>query len=149
VPIKCGVDAATQQEAEALAIDHNNLSLSGGNFTGFDMARMWDEGYTEILAGLATDGALPITVDGDVLDGLLQQAGTGIIDANELWKGMPEFEQDDLGAWKSIKVHFANEQDYHAFARLMGQALTPQTKYIWYPFKEKIHHIEHMVEDES
>lgn len=71
VPVKVGVDQVSEVEAEAAAIAHNNLSLSGGDFTPFDMARMWDASYTDILAGLATADALPITVDGDALDALL------------------------------------------------------------------------------
>lgn len=76
MPVKVGLDQATAEQAEALALDHNNLTLSGGPFTAYDMARMWGEGYTEILASLATADALPITVDGDALDGLLAELST-------------------------------------------------------------------------
>lgn len=72
VPVTFGVDAVSQEEAEAYGIDSNNLSLSGGDFTAWDMSKLWGEGYTDILAGLATTGDLPITVDGDALDGLLR-----------------------------------------------------------------------------
>jgi hypothetical protein len=79
VPITFGVDAESQEVAEAYGIDANNLTLSGGPFTAYDMARMWGDGYTEILASLATAEALPITVDGDALDGLLQQASANFL----------------------------------------------------------------------
>lgn len=128
MPVKVGVDQESAEQAEALALDHNNLTLSGGDFTAWDMARMWSEGYADILAGLATADALPITVDGDALDGLLNQAGTDILD---LWKGMPEFEQGDLEAYKKTVVHFANEDDYQEFFRVIGQP--PNAKAIWYP----------------
>ena len=75
VPIKFGVDAVSPQEAEALAIDHNNLTMAGGDFTAWDMARMWDASYTEILAGLQVDDALPLSLDNDSLAALL--AGVG------------------------------------------------------------------------
>ncbi len=84
IPVKVGIDQDTPEQAEALALDHNNLSLSGGDFTAYDMARMWGEGYTDILAGLATADALPITVDGDALDVLLAGA------ANDLLVDAPE-----------------------------------------------------------
>jgi hypothetical protein len=71
MPVKVGIDAPSEAEAEALALDHNNLTMAGGDFTAWDMSKLWGEGYTDILAGLATSSALPITVDGDALDGLL------------------------------------------------------------------------------
>lgn len=72
VPITFGVDAASQEEAEAYGLDSNNLGLSGGDFTAYDMARLWGDGYTDVLASLALSSSLPITVDGDALDGLLR-----------------------------------------------------------------------------
>jgi hypothetical protein len=83
IPIKVGIDAATVEEAEASALDHNNLTLSGGDFTAWDMSKLWGEGYTDVLAGLATADALPITVDGDALDGLLNR------EANDILKSAP------------------------------------------------------------
>jgi hypothetical protein len=71
-----------------------------------------------------------------MLDALAQRAGIvegEPVDPADLWKGMPEFEQEDLEAHKTIKIHFANEDDYQAFARLVGQTLTPNTRSIWYP----------------
>jgi len=59
------------------------------------------------------------------------------IDYDELWQGMPEFEQDDLGAFQTVKVHFASEDDRAAFAELTGQALTDKTKSIWHPRRER------------
>ncbi len=75
IPVKFGVDAVSSTEAEALAIDHNNLTMSGGDFTAFDMARMWDASYTDVLAGLQIDDALPLTLDDDALAALLAGAG--------------------------------------------------------------------------
>jgi hypothetical protein len=57
-------------------------------------------------------------------------------DPNELWEGMPEFEQDDLSPYQSIKVHFASSKDRESFAALVNQTLTENTKSIWYPKAE-------------
>lgn len=54
-------------------------------------------------------------------------------DPNELWEGMPEFEQEDLAPYQTIKVHFASEGDREAFAELVGQKITGKTPSIWYP----------------
>lgn len=137
VPVQFGVDAASQAAAEAYAIDDNNVTLAGGEFTAVDMSRLWTDDYTDLLADLAKLDMLPISVDGDDLDVLLRITGDGTSDVSELWRGMPEFEQEDKTAWKSIVVHFANENDYDAFSRLVNHTLTPQTKSIWYPFREK------------
>lgn len=75
VPVKFGVDAASQGEAEALAIDHNNLTMAGGDFTAFDMARMWDASYAGLLEGLQVDDALPLTLDASSLSALLADVG--------------------------------------------------------------------------
>jgi hypothetical protein len=53
------------------------------------------------------------------------------------WDGMPEFEQPDHRAFKSIMVHFDNQDDLERFATLTEQKITLKTRYIWYPFKQK------------
>jgi hypothetical protein len=52
------------------------------------------------------------------------------------WKGMPEFVQEDLAPVKTIYVHFETKEDYQAFAALVGQSLTMNTRSIWYPEAE-------------
>lgn len=72
IPVVFGVDAESEKAAAAYAIDHNHLSLAGSSFTALDMSRLWEsEGYLELLKYL--DDELPVTVDGDDLDLLLEQ----------------------------------------------------------------------------
>jgi hypothetical protein len=54
-------------------------------------------------------------------------------DWEEHWVGMPEFVQEDNPPYKKIFMNFRNEEDYKAFAKLIGQNLTEKTKSIWYP----------------
>jgi hypothetical protein len=49
------------------------------------------------------------------------------------WKGMPEYKQDDNGPWKTIKMHFRNEEDFKEFSKLTGNNLSKKTKSAWYP----------------
>jgi hypothetical protein len=49
------------------------------------------------------------------------------------WQGMPEFQQNSIEPMQTIKVHFATLDDLSAFAKLIEQQLTPNTKSIWYP----------------
>lgn len=79
VPVQFGVDAASQAAAEAYALDDNNVTLAGGEFTAVDISRLWTDDYTDLLAELANLDMLPVSVDGDDLDVLL-----GLVDAPRL-----------------------------------------------------------------
>ena len=107
-----------------------------------------------VLATIDPISAMAAT-DAAKLDELLREVSTGdaavqamlssvaaksgllpIDDPNAEWQGMPEFEQnaaDDVH--KSIVVKFESEQDYQSFAALVDQPLTPQTVFIWHPYK--------------
>ena len=68
MPILFGVEAETRAQAIAYAIDHNNISLSGGGFSAYDKARLWDkEGYLAILSELDLE-ELPVSVDAEDLE---------------------------------------------------------------------------------
>lgn len=58
-------------------------------------------------------------------------------DARVEWKGMPEFAQEKSPGYKSLIVRFLTPEDYKAFAALIGQDLTPETKDLWYPKRER------------
>jgi hypothetical protein len=49
------------------------------------------------------------------------------------WVGMPDFEQHDDTPFKTIYVHFENQECVDKFAELVGQQITPKTRFIWYP----------------
>lgn len=53
------------------------------------------------------------------------------------WQGMPEYIQDDLEPFKSVTVHFANEEDMNKFSKLIGTKITEDTKGIWFPPEEE------------
>lgn len=52
------------------------------------------------------------------------------------WHGMPEFIQEDLAAKFQVLVSFESEMDLAAFAKLVQQTITPNTRSIWYPEAE-------------
>jgi hypothetical protein len=80
------------------------------------------------------------------LNTLLNRTGD---DPNELWQGMPEFEQEEDGALATVKVHFATEEDIAAFAALVGQTVNEKTKAIWYPYQRPLNLKQYTVKDES
>ena len=49
------------------------------------------------------------------------------------WAGMPEFDQQDEMAYRTVKIHFASQEDVDAFAEQIGQAINEKTKYLWFP----------------
>jgi hypothetical protein len=125
----------------------------------------WDEAAeAKILATLDPLGAMA-TADAAALDALLRDVQTGSqavgdmltelaeaagaipagptatgdpVNPADEWKGMPEFEHEDLTAHRTIPVHFKCEADIEAFARLVGQTITDKTKYLWHPKQEVI-----------
>ena len=60
------------------------------------------------------------------------------IDPAAEWVGMPEYHQEDQTPYQSVYVHFANQADVDAFAKLIGQKITfsERGRYItdlWFP----------------
>jgi hypothetical protein len=71
------------------------------------------------------------------------------IDYQKEWEGMPEFEQEEIKVYKTIKMHFKNKFDYEEFAELIDQPLTEKTISIYYPRQEDENLKVYQVQDES
>lgn len=86
----------------------------------------------EIVAEQGVNGLVGTGFDGDDLDELLRDlASAGAVNDPEAeWVGMPEFEQNDLNAAASVKVHFPSTEDQLAFFALLGH---PVVKMMWWP----------------
>ena len=78
VPVIFGVDAASEAAAVAFAIDHNNLTLLGGDLDLTDLLTIWDEDGLRSVLEEAPDAA-------DLL------ASLDVADVEELLKA-PDFE---------------------------------------------------------
>lgn len=57
-------------------------------------------------------------------------------DWKDTWKGLPDYEHQNLMPWQTVLVHFKTEKDRADFARLVGQQLNAKTKFIWHPKAE-------------
>lgn len=55
---------------------------------------------------------------------------------DEHWQGMPEFSHEDQTPLRTLMIHFEKQSDIDAFARLIGQKVTPLTKSMWFPEAE-------------
>lgn len=73
-PVIFGIDQDSPEVAMALAIDHNNLTLTGGEgFSALDMTYLYDrKAYLGLLRNLANSGQEIVTVDKDDIDFLLR-----------------------------------------------------------------------------
>jgi len=109
----------TPEQKRALSVYDNRTAelaawdfgqLSADREAGLNMRAFWTEAEEAMLLGAAVRPA---------------------------WTGMPEFDQQDEMAFRSIKVHFATQQDVDAFAALVAQAITDKTKFIWFPQAER------------
>lgn len=68
VPILFGVDAESQAAAEAYAVDHNNITMLGGDYDMLEIAKMWEpDGYAKLLQDLREAELPPVSMDdGDI-----------------------------------------------------------------------------------
>ena len=72
VPVQLGVDAASAVEAQAFLVDHNALTVAGGDMGVEGILRLYDQdGLGAMLKEMAEAGEMPVTLDGDDLDALL------------------------------------------------------------------------------
>lgn len=59
--------------------------------------------------------------------------GEPVSDNSAEWDGMPEFENEDKTAFRSIIVHFKSQEDVDSFASTVEQKITEKTKFLWFP----------------
>ena len=118
-----------------------------------DTSMFDDDALAETLKSLAEQDALEgLGWDEEELETIIR--GYDIVDdpLNE-WEGMPEFNQEDLTAVKSIRVNFASLEDMRNFGELIEQKITEKTRSLWFPKADVIHadviYIEKAYQDES
>lgn len=137
VPVRL-VDVS-DAEADAMTLADNARALQGQDDAAAvvamataaferDAPTMADMGY-----GSADLDALVKAAGDAVLAGAsAPTTGTPVDNATE-WEGMPEYESDDHKSHRSIVVHFASDEDFDAFAKLIGATFPGGSKSTWYP----------------
>lgn len=108
--VRVAVGLSAEQRARFLIVDNAPEGMSG----------FWD------FEALAATWDLPELVD-------LGFRFAEPVDVAELWKGMPEFQQEDLAPHRTLPVHFASDADVEEFGRRIGQTITPNARSIWFP----------------
>lgn len=59
------------------------------------------------------------------------------VDYTQEWHGMPAFEATGEKDYQRIIVHFRNAEDVQAFAVLVQQPITDNTKYLYFPAQKR------------
>ncbi len=73
VPVIFGVDAESMAAAVAFAIDHNNLTLLGGDLEFTELLQIWDEpGLQAVLTDVPDAGELLASLDSQDVESLLR-----------------------------------------------------------------------------
>lgn len=125
-----------EPKARELAIADNRVGEVDLSWSGDELQALMDDGVD--LSQFFNDGELAhVLGQGDELD------------YAEAWRGMPAFEQPHALGVKALIVHFANYDDLQAFAELVEQTITKQTKYIWYPAQRNLDAKQYRAVDES
>lgn len=55
------------------------------------------------------------------------------IDPDDIWQGMPAYQNNSVEPYHTLKVHFETEEAMQDFASLINQSVTVKTKYIYHP----------------
>ncbi|RLA39668.1 MAG: chromosome partitioning protein ParB [Gammaproteobacteria bacterium] len=58
-------------------------------------------------------------------------------DVDDVWQGMPECDNENIKDFQNVIIHFDSQDGVDDFCRLMGQKITPKTKYLWHQHLEK------------
>jgi len=97
----------------------------------------WDDDLLKLELEDLTSGEFDIGLLGfEEVEALQLMAGEGENDVEAEWQGMPEFEQPDATAYRQIIVNFKDDEAVAAFAKLLGQEITPKARSIWHPEEE-------------
>lgn len=111
-----------ESEERALNVTLNNPGIVGEFTIGLQ------EVLSEIKLDIGDDKYTELRLDKLEID--------QSFDPNNEWKGMPEFESENLMPYRSIIVSFSSEENVQAFAELIDQKITDKTKSLRFPFVE-------------
>jgi len=99
-PLQIGVNADSEAEAIAFAIDHNQLTMMGAGLPYPTMMQIWDDG---ILKQLTAKGAvLPVSIDKEMLEVLVAQEHVPTY--KDIVREHGEPQEDDFWSYIRIKA---------------------------------------------
>lgn len=122
VHIRQDIPSADDERARRLSVAANQIA-----------AVDWAPDAGLLAEWAEMDGAIRGMWDAPAWGKIMEQAGSEIISANDLWRGMPEFEHEDqtADAAFTIRVFLRDADDLAAFGKLLGKDLTGH-KFVWF-----------------
>jgi ParB-like nuclease family protein len=113
----------TPQQLRAYMLADNKLALLAG----------WDDDILRGEINALKDAGFDVDLTGfDSAE--IDQLFAPEADPNSLWSGMPEFNQPNAFAFRSIIVHFVDRDGVEEFKKVIDQPeITEVTKFIWFP----------------
>lgn len=67
------------------------------------------------------------------LDQLTEKMGVEVHSPEKEWSGMPSYDSENQEAFRSLHIHFKDQEGVDAFIKLMDQVVTEKTRSLWYP----------------
>lgn len=111
----------------------------------WDLLSNWDN---DLIEKWGMDAAYLATLNVDAMN-VREMLASNDQSVDELYKGMPEYEQEDKNGIHQITVHFETPEDVETFSRLINQPVKLTTKFIWFPAQEELNLMAYKAEDES
>jgi ParB-like chromosome segregation protein Spo0J len=112
----------TPAQKRAYALADNRLALSAG--WDEEMLRIEIEDLKSIGVDLALTGFENMEID---------QLFAEPTDVSKEWQGMPEFDMENKIAFRSIIIHFKDQDAVDEFSRLIDQNITTKMRSLWHP----------------
>jgi hypothetical protein len=117
----------TDAQRRAYTLADNKLALNSG----------WDPAMLKLeVADLKLQG-IDLGLVGFEDYEVKSLLGLGVEHPDSEWQDMPEFNQQDASAFRSIMVHFVDQDGVDEFARIIGQTITEKARFLWFPFIER------------
>lgn len=120
------------QEYESEAAEHADL-IADNRIA--ELSVLSDNDLKSILEEINPD-EIDLTLTGfdiDTLESLLLTGLPPVNNPEDEWVGMPEFDQGDVQAYRSIIVHFPTEKAVEDFKTLVSQEFSDKARYIYFP----------------
>ena len=125
------VEHLTQKQIKAYRIADNQLANNSNwnlELLGMELSELEHDNFdTSILGFTEAESATIETINDPDLD------------AAKEWQGMPEYDNKNLEAYRSLIVHFPDQKAFDEYAKIMAKfvTLTDQTKMYWFPDNTK------------
>ncbi|MFB2832979.1 hypothetical protein [Floridanema evergladense] len=134
IPVKFGCDADSELAAKKFGLDHNLLTMAGGEYTPFDMSRMFEKDLLidQLDELLETEEPL-VTFDLDDTKNLIDQLNKDFENANEddIFNDKANdnskfplpivLDWNEYQQWKNVKEKLGLKKDKLAFLKLIEQ----------------------------